>query len=222
MGTSTLRYSQLSLSVKYSSVLFPFEPIQFLRALSKQGFILPESVGGPVPLGMRAEFSGIVGRKGEVSARLDAARQILGVHAPEVKSAVTEMDLLESLIKTEFSLDSSSLAQYYELLASLTVKAKKNPLECWQTHSAQLPIIEKAAQVIGMEVSLFGVMLTPKGEDPNRADWLDIRIQPLIQSARDHHNVEVVFRRSRRDEVFAFARKLDNTLSNLLALVEKG
>lgn len=220
MGTNPA-YRQVSLAIKYNAVLFPFEAIQFLRALSKQGFILPEPIA-PVPSGMKLEFSGIAGRKAEVSVRLDQVRHVLGVSALDMKTALTEMDLLEDLVRNEFNLDSSSLAQYYEFLASLVVRAKKNPLESWYKHLGQVPIIKKASQVIGMEVSLFGVRLASKGEAPNQTNWFDIRIEPLIESATDHHIIEVTFRRSRRDEVFAFVRRFDEVLGALLSLVEQG
>lgn len=221
MGILAPRYRHLSLVVKYNTVLFPFDTVQFLQALAKQGFILPESIG-PVSLGMRLEVSGIVGRKGGVSVRLDAVRQVLGVNAPDVKTALVEMDSLESLVKNEFDLDSSSLVQFYEFLAGLTIRAKKNPLESWYTHFEQVPIIRKTSEVIGTEVSPFGIRLAPKGEVPNQANWFDIRIEPLVQSATDHHDIEVVFRRSRRDEVFAFVRKFDDVLDAFLSLVEQG
>ncbi len=220
-GEFTPGYRILSLSLKYNSVLFPFEAVQFLKALSKQGYLLTDPIG-PMPLGMRAEVSGIVGRKGDVAVRLDMPRQILGVSAPDAKSAVAEMDALESLVKAEFGFESSHLAQYYALLAGLTIRAKKNPIASWQAYAAQLPLIEKASQALGMKVSLFGIHLTPQGQVPNQADWCDIRIEPFTPSASDHHSVEVIFRRARRDEVFTFTRRLDDIISDLVSLVEQG
>lgn len=215
------KYRRLSLAVKYGSVLFPFDHVQFLRALSKQGFTLPESIG-PVPLGRRLEVSGIVGRKGEVSVRLDAERQVLAVEAPDVETSLVEMDSLESLLESEFDIDSPSLAHYYEFLAGLTVKAKKNPLESWYAHFAQVPMIGEASKVLGTEVSPFGIRLAPKGEVPNQPNWFEIRIEPLVRSATAYHHIEVVYRRSSRDEVFAFVRKFEDTLSAILTIVERG
>jgi hypothetical protein len=132
------------------------------------------------------------------------------------------MDSLESLLKKEFDLDSSGLAQYYEFLASLSTRARKNPLTSWYCHFAQLPMIKTTSEVIGTEVAPFGVRLTPKGETPNQPNWLEIRIEPLVQSATDHHNIEVVFRRSRREEVFDFVRRFEDIVRALLSLVEQG
>ena len=222
MATLGVGYRQLSIAVKFSSVLFPFDTIQLLRTLSKQGFVLPEQISRPVTIGMRLEISGIVGRKGEVSVRVDEPRQVLGVSGPDTKSVLTEMDSLESTLKAELGFDSSSSAHYYEFLASLIMRANKNPLESWQSHFAQTPILRKISEVVGSEVSVFGLRVGSKGEVPNQANWFDIRIEPLVQSAKEHHSIEVVFRHSRRGEVIAFVRKFDDMLTAILSLVEKG
>ena len=167
------------------------------------------------------EISGIVGRKGEVSVRIDANRQILGVHAPDINSLTTEMDSIESLLKNEFDLDSSSLSHYYEFLAGLTIRAKGNPLESWPTHFIAVPILKKASAALGMEVSPFGVRLTPTGEVPNQVNWFEIRIEPLVGSAAHHHSIEVIFRHSQRNEVFAFVQKFEDVLGALMSLVEE-
>lgn len=38
-----VKYRHLSLAVKYAAVLFPFDIPDFLRNLSKQGFVLPKA-----------------------------------------------------------------------------------------------------------------------------------------------------------------------------------
>ncbi|MDO8673784.1 MAG: hypothetical protein Q7O66_20430 [Dehalococcoidia bacterium] len=220
MASLTPTYQQLSLSVKYTSVLFPLDTLQFLRAVSKQGFIIPDSIE-QVPFGTRVEISGLIARKGDISVRVDSNRQVLGVQAPNVNSVLDEMDSIESLLKTELDLDSHALADYYELLASLTIKAGRHPLECWETHFAEAPILNKFSDVLGTDVSLFGVRLAVRGEVPNQPDWLEIRIEPSVQSPQKHHSVQIICRHSRRDEVFAFGRKLEDTLRNLISLVEQ-
>lgn len=219
MISFTPTYRQVSLAVKYNSVLFPFDPVQFLRALPKQGFVLSEKIG-PVPLGARFDITGIVGRRGEVAIRLNTHRQILGVNALHPTAVLDEMDSVESLLKTEFDFDSTGLAQYYEFLGGLTVMAKGNPLESWHTHFAQVPIVNTFSEVLGTDVSLYGIRLSPKAEVPNQVNWFDIRIEPQILSATDRHSIEIVFRHAVRDEVFGFVRKLEETLRVFLSLVE--
>ena len=222
MKPLTLAYRQLSLAVKYDSVLFPFDTVQFLKSLSKEGFILPESVDQPVPLGAKFEVSGIVARKAETAIRLDTQRYILGVHSSDTKTVLAQLDSLEALLKTEFSLDNACLAQYYEFLSTLTVKVQKNPLESWHAHFAPLPIIDRFSQVLGMNVSPFGIRLAPKGEVPNQANWFDIRIEPSVQLATNYLNIEVVFRNTSREEVFTFVGKFEDTVRDLVSLVGQG
>jgi hypothetical protein len=213
-------YRLLSLAVKYHSVLFPFDVYPFLRELSQQGFILPEPLE-PVPLSSRFEVSGIVGRKEDIAVRLDTSRQVLGVYASSVNAALAGMDTLEALLKNELAFDSPGWAQYYEFLADLTIRTKKNPLESWQTHFAHTSIIEKFSEVLGGSVFPFGIRLAIVGETPNQVNWFDMRIEPSIQSATSHHFVEVIFRRSDRDKVIAFVRRFENILSQLFAQIEQ-
>jgi hypothetical protein len=222
MGTLKATYRNLSLAVRYNSVLFPFDVTQFLRALSRQGFILPEELMQPVPLGRRLDVSGFVARKGEIAVRIDTKRHIVAVNTIDVKTVVTEMDVVDSLLSDELDFDGSDLVQFYEFSAGLTTKAKRNPLDSWQTHFSQIPIINEFSKILGAEVSPLGLRLSESGQVPNQPDWFDIRIAPLIQSAENYHFVEVVFRNSQRDKVFDFARGFEDTLIALLSLVEQG
>ena len=222
MGTLQATYRNLSLAVKYASIFFPFDIIQFLQALSRQGFVLPEELMQPIPLGRRLDVSGFVARKGEVAIRIDTSRQVVAVNAMDVKSVVAEVDGVESLLKDELAFDSSGLVQYYEFLAGLTVKAKRSPLDSWNAHFSQVPIINEFSEVLGTEVSPLGIRLAASKQAPNQSDWFDIRIVPLFRSAENHHLIEAVFRHSHRNKVLGFARRFEDTLTALLSLVEQG
>jgi hypothetical protein len=221
MVTPAAKYRRLAIAVRYRSVLFPFDVFNFLRAVSKLGFILPPESIEPAPLGTRLEVTGTVARKGEVAVRLNTERQILQVEAQNPNAAVTEMASIESLLRDEFELDSSQLAEYYEFLASLNMRAKKNPLASWSAHFAELAIVQRFSEMVGREVCPFGVRLADKGGIPTQTDWFELRIEPLVQAPTTHHLVEVVFRRARGDEVLAFVRKFEDTLPALLGLVEQ-
>ena len=215
-------YRNLSLAVKYGSVLFPFDVTQFLQTLSKQGFILPEELMQPVPFGKRLDVSGFVARKGEITVRINTNRYVVAVNAADVKTVVTEMDAVDSLLGNELDFDSSGLVQFYEFSAGLTTKAKRSPLDSWHTHFSQVPIINEFSKILETEVAPLGFRLSESGQTPNQPNWFDIRIAPLIQSAENYHLVEVVFRNSDRDKVFDFARGFEGTLIALLSLIEQG
>lgn len=221
MEKSPIRYSSLSLAIKYNCVLFPFDAAQFIRALPSDGYALSEAAPGQPPLGTRLEVNGVIGRKGNIALRLDMSRQILAVHAYTPKDVLSEMDRIELLLKREFSIENATLALYYEVLADLVVQARKNPLTQWSQQTEHVSIVQKAGEAFGTPVALWGVRFTPQGESPNQANWLDIRLQPSIHAPTGFHSVEVVFRRARREEVFAFLRKFEETLTSLVGFVEK-
>ncbi len=222
MVTPAPKYRRLALAIKYKSVLFPFDVFNFLKAISKRGFILPPDSLEPAPLGTRLEVKGTVGRKGEVSIGLNTEQHSLQVEAPNSSAAVTEMESIELLLRDEFDLESPRLAEYYEFLASLSVRATKNPLDSWYVHFAQLAVLKQFSEVVGRQVSPFGVRLAEKGGIPTQTDWFELRIEPLVQAPTTHHLIEVVFRRARGEEVFAFVRQFEDTLPGLLGLVEQG
>ena len=223
MARPTINYRHLTLAIKYASVLFPFDVALFLRSLSKEGFMLPESTGPvpQVPLGRKLEGK-INMMKGDVSVRVDTERYILVVQALDVGDVLAEMDTIESLLRNEFGLDNPNLAHYYEFVAGFTIRAEKNPMESWYNHFGQAPLVREFSEALGMNVSPFGIRLSVREEPPNQVDWFEIRFEPLIQSATTHHMVEVVFRNSLRDKVFDFAEKFEDSVYSLVSLVDQG
>lgn len=221
MSNSKPQYRQLSLAVKYNTVLFPFDTVLFLQAISKQGFILSDEIG-PIPSGARLQLRGRVATKGDISIRVDTDRHIVAVEVLNPESAIEQLDLIESLLHDDLAFDSSGLIHFYEFGSDLVVKSVKNPLESWQTHFAHVPVIEKISNILGRETALYGVTVALKGADPNQSNWFDLRINPQILSATNNYAVKVVFRDAERDEVIGFVRGFEDTLSKLLAIVEQG
>lgn len=216
-------YRYLSFAVKYSSVLFPFDQVQFLKALSREGFIVSVSPD-TVAFGQKLQLTGSVGRKGDVQVILYSDKRVLSVHVQsgDVKTLVTEMASLEALLKREFYLESQDLSEYYEFLATLVVKAEINPLTTWGSLSTEISIVNEASEALGREVSLFGIKLVPKLEVPNQTNWFSLSLEPSIESPKSHHNVEVVFRDASSSQVIGFVTGFEDLLKKLLSLVERG
>lgn len=219
MSSKTFSYRQLTLIVKYNVVIFPFDIFLFLNALPSLGFVLTDP---DTPISVKSEISPFPARKGDIAVRIDPNRKLFGIHATNVESVLEEMDKLESWLNEKFQVDGSKLAEYYETIASLTVKATKNPLECWSTHLKQDPILTKFSDILGTEVAPFGLRLSPKGEGPNQTNWFEIRVEPDVEMAANHHHVSVIYRRSNKEEVISFVAKLDEVIGNFIELVEQG
>lgn len=215
-----LEYQHLVLLVKYTSVLFPFDTFRFLKALPKQGYLLERDLLPQVPFGSRLEVNGIAGRKGDIAIRVDGQKNIAGIQAPNPKTALSEMESLESLLKKLFNFDSPDWAHYYEFSVTAHIKAEVNPLDVWADHSELFPLMDEFSQVLGMDICPFGVRLSRKGETPMDPNWFDIRINPHIQAVTTHHQVEAVFRNGDRDVVFKFIQNFEDYTHKLLAKIE--
>lgn len=216
-----LEYQSLTLSVKYISVLFPFDSLRFLKALLKQGYLKPEGDIPQAPFGGRIEVNGVIGRKGDISIRVDSRKNIVGVQAQDPETVLSEMETIEALLSKAFDFDSAGSAHYYEFLVTAYIKAEENPLDIWASHSEQTPLMDEFSQVLGMDVYPFGVKLSCRGETPMGPNWLEFRINPLVQAVTTYHQVETIFRNSDRDAVFRFIQKFDQYTHELLSKIEK-
>lgn len=225
MATFDVRYTHMSLSVRYASVFFPIDAIKFLSMVREADFLLPDRLEEAMlatGLGARVEVSGVVARKGDVGIRINPDRQVLAVHAPEPRLALSEMEALESLLMEKAGIRSASVALFYEVLADATIRAGASPLESWTSRLGNERLVLQASQLLEAKVAPFGLRLVPAGEIPDQADWFDIRIEPQVLSPMEFHHVNVVFRNSSRETVFGFLRNLDRTIEGLISLVEEG
>jgi hypothetical protein len=223
MSPITPQYFTVSLAVKYGSVLFPFDIGKFVLALSREGFLLPESLEDTIlalPLRRRLGLSGIVARKPDLAVRVDQEAQVVAIHAVDARAALREMEAVEVLLKEQFAVVSQSLAQYYEFMASMTVRAGVDPSEAWTALLSQTSVVEEASKVLRKDLSPFGLRLVPKGSVPNQTDWFDIRIEPEMHAPDSYHYIDVIYRNSDRADVFAFVRNLEKAVKALVSIVE--
>ena len=220
MQEQPLIYRHLSVSVRYKAPLFPFDEYPFIEMIKKHGFLLADKIEQP-PLGTKLSVKGTVARKGDVLLSMESDRQILAIHAPEPKKALEEFRDLERLLEKELGFSGSRYVYFYELLASLSLKAKRNPLEIWSSYSSQSPKVEKFSKVLGKSASHFGIRLSPQDLEPNQQNWFDIKIRPDLPEATRQHYVEIVYRNGTWDEVANFTKDLDQRINQLVEIVEE-
>lgn len=215
------KQQRCSLAVKYGAVLFPFDIPAFLNLISNQGYQIPEQLTtAALPLGSTLGVDGVAGVKRGVQLRLHSDRHILGLDAADLDTPLDEMDLVEGMLQSELDFDSPSSAQYYELVTNMTVRAVGNPLDLWYTHLGETGLYQAFASALGTEVAPLGTRLVPPSTSPNTVDWFEIRLEPLLRAATTHHFLQIIFRRSSREETFDFSRRLNTLLEELLAIVE--
>jgi hypothetical protein len=214
-----IRYRTLSVSLRYDTVLFPFESLLFLQSLADLGYAFPEPQ--QPPLGGRVDVGGVLGRKGGVAVHLNIDKMVLGVSANDPQSLLTEFDAVERIVSTQFGIQGETHAKFYELLAGMVVDAGKPPLEVWEAHRRSIPLADNLSSILGTEMAPFGLRVSPIGKEPNRAEWFDVKVEPDVQTNCRAHTVEIVYRKPDRSSVMAFTASLERTVMALIEAIEK-
>ncbi len=202
-------------AVRMNSVMFPIDGVQLLRALSKEGFIPPE-----VPEGARV--AGAEARKGETRIRFDAEKMVLAAIASNPKDAVGQLEWLEKLAKTEFRVDTESIAHYYELVVTMVVKARRSPMEVWAAMAPDIPALTRLSDVFGRQLAPFGLRLFEPGHEPNSTEWFEVKVEPQLPNSTSQHFFQIILRNPRRQIVLDYGRRLEETVSRLFAALEEG
>lgn len=204
------------LSVRYRTVLFPFDPTGLFRLLPTLGYVLTEGIPTSVSPRQGVDVKGVVARKLDTSLSLNTDKQMLTVSSPELDTCLDEMDRIESAIGEELGIDSDSLSLFYELLAELQVRSPASPVEALSAQLESVPLVQALSCALGEDLQGFGLRLS-SGAEPNAANWVDIQISPEIRAPQDSFTVNVVFRNVDRKEVFEFGRALGSGLMSVLA-----
>ncbi len=211
-------YRSLVFSVRFETVIYPFDTYEFLLALESLGYIPPETPEQPV--GGRLEIKGIVGRKGGTSVRINPEKMVLGVGAQAIDDLLIEFEAVEKLLGTEFQFDSDEASLFYELITSASIRSENSPLESWARRGNDIGFLNSLSDALGVKVAPFGMRLSPATESPNQNDWFEFRLEPAVSSPEDTHWLEVVYRSANRDAAMAFVKNLDALVDSVLKVVE--
>lgn len=216
----SFRQKQLRLTLGFNTVLFPFDSVQFLRALSRSGYVLSVELS-PLSPGRSLGISGTVGTKGSISARVDMSRGLVGVEGPDERDLIEEFRGIENILQSDLELDVPALTHFCEFLANGVVGGTaKNPLNIIARAVDASALLEQISKIVGRPTSIFGLRLSAEGLMPNAPDWFDIRINPYVLAPDRYYYVNVVYRQSERRPVVQFARGFDDFLSRTLAAME--
>ncbi len=217
---NAITYQQLSLAARFSTLLFPFDAMEFFRLLASNGYVLEERIA-EAPFGAQVEVSGFVARRAGVAVRLDTNRQVFGVHSPNPKEIAETMEALESSLLKEMALDVSKISQFYELVANGTVSTKINPLSSWKKRGDADELVKKFAGIIGKPVIPFGLKVATSQAVPNSTDWFEVEITPHVINPSAMHNFHIVYRNANRDDVMKFTLRVEAVVRDVAKTVEE-
>ena len=213
-------YTQVTLSVCYDTVLFPFRVDQLMELLPTIGYVLSDQAERLIPHAGRLDVEGILARKLNIGLSVDTHRQVVGVVAPDAETCVKEFSSLEALLKQRLGVDEQGLSKYHELIADAFIAADGSPLDMWGQQFSESPLVGKLSELVGKDLATYGIRVSPRGSVPNQEKWFDLKVEPSVLSPTDTHYLKLVFRDSERAEVINLAESLDNLILAILEQME--
>ncbi|MDO8635760.1 MAG: hypothetical protein Q7R34_05870 [Dehalococcoidia bacterium] len=216
--TFTKAYS----SIGFRQVLFPIDVKLLLNILPEEGYILEEDVAKiRHRFGPQISLSGDIARKGDFRLALSSEKGFIGIDGPDPESVLEEIVNIKKILQDRLEIQIDEMASFYEFLAEGSLKGAKPPIQTFPLVSKQLNLISMIAKILEENVSLYGLRLATSGQDPNRAEYLDFRLEPNVTSAMNLYSFSAVYRKKKFDLVAKFANSFTKKLRNFINLLER-
>jgi hypothetical protein len=80
--------------------------------------------------------------------------------------------------------------------------------------------MEKFSEILGKDVTLYNLRITPKEALPGGKSWLDITIEPRVTMPESVYFVNVVYRNKDRSDVLRFSSEINMRILRLIQSIE--
>jgi hypothetical protein len=212
--------ARMRFSIRVNYIFFPFHTVELIDTLLKSGYAPTTPPPPPAPpRGVRFSITGTIARKGEVIIDVNDDRGVLSASASSPKTAIDGLDEVLGLIKTNFKVDLGEMASFYELIGHIEVETDQNPIEKIGHIMKENRFIREFGQILGEDVSLFTLRLSPIGKVPNQTEWFDITIEPDVIKT-SIYNIEAVCRSNDKSKVQKFTEELIPKISKIIDAIE--
>lgn len=179
--------------------------------LATNGYnVPPEQQMGPLKIGLPVE---LLGQKDNVEVNLNLQTESFNVvgTSPEAVNSIFEEIFGFLSLKYE---DLEDIIPFYELLATVTVKATKNPID---TLNNSLKIDLTSLREINPETSVLGIRLSTMRLNLEKNDNIEVIIEPKKGSHSSRYLTQVRYQSKDKDKILEFPLKdeLNKVFSSL-------
>lgn len=213
------------LTVRYKYIIFPFVTGELQNALAKTKMdyiLIPPPKTPPTPIGASLDWTGIIGKKGNVAIQFDSVTQVIGVEGNEPAESVNVFLEILDIIKASLEPTIDDNAIFYELSAQYSIETGESPLESLGKIKPEGKLHENIEKIIQEPVSNYDFHIYASDKKIQSTDWLDIQIQPATRGSEKTFIVLVVYRNKDKSKVEKFVsnhedylRKIFNELKNV-------
>lgn len=212
-------FSRLHLTVRWSTVLLPFEQVRLLPLLETDGYVMSQQL---IALGAAGvEVGGEIARKGASVLSMNLDKLSLALESSSPESLVAEFDLVEEMLWRGVGFSSSQHAQFYELIAQAIVNLDRSAIDLMRSLNLSSEVSDPLSEAFGVGslrdvtlrlVSTEGTALGP--------DWREFQIEPSFRS-QGGLRVNVVYRSKERAPVVAFASSVEERVSRAVGMLKR-
>lgn len=222
--SSRLAVRSFALSVRLNSLFFPFSVEEIKNATQRLGFTLARGLeNARVPAGTRLAVSGEVATKSESSIILavDSERSAISIQGRNIAEVLNEFEQFKSWSAGEGLVDLESSVRFYELLfeGTLAVAPVGNPLNAIRSLYGESQLLARCSEIVGSDLTNYGVRLVNKGSNPATENWMDIQIFPATERPTAAYSVTVVLRSPRYEEVVRMANDLPDKMERIVSAI---
>lgn len=206
--------------VRLKYVLFPIDFRDIRRALARNAYELVP-IRGPIPgRPARINWEGPVARKGETVVSYNTSLSLIGVSHKTIEEAKKGFEELAEITKKELGINLHLNVWYYEVATHFNLETETPPAHRIAKITDGNPYFSKFAKVLGRDVSLSSVKLTPSNVIPNQEDYFEIVIEQDVLLANAYH-IGVLFRNKKRSEIEKFSTNLEKNIWKLIDIIEE-
>ncbi|RLJ01869.1 MAG: hypothetical protein DRP08_05050 [Candidatus Aenigmatarchaeota archaeon] len=206
------------LALVFRQIFFPFTYPDFLDSLKAKNFdIIPKDL--PLFSGPRAYVSGLIAKKQNCIVHLDADKKFLATEGRSVNDVIKVYAQLVKIAEENFKVKKEDI-EYLETISDLVIKSTKNPLLQIHKILQTTQVIKKFCDILGIEVSLYALRITPKEAYPGDKNWFDIAIEPRITKPEDEYYVQVIYRNEDTNKALEFLNQVNERIIRLIQIIE--
>jgi hypothetical protein len=215
-------FFHLRLSVRWNTVLLPFEQYKFVALLPDEGYVLDERLNEPRPFGTYPEFGGTIARKGTTTLIMDTRSLILGLEAKNGQSLAEDFDVLENALRSELSFDSPEHASFYEILSNALVWTKQDALAVLRKLGVNNLMASRFSEATDLGPAANATLrLVPTSGEVHSENWWEFQIEFSPRSPHNCYRVQIIYRSPERSKVMDLTKDIERFIRTSIELLEE-
>ena len=213
------------ITVRYQYVIFPFGTEELLNNLARtnSGYVLAPPPKTPVgrPMGATLDWSGTIGKKGNVLLSFDSISQIIGVDGTQIEECVNVFSEVLDIIKTTMEPEFDNHAIFYESVSNFSIETGNNPLQVIGKIKPEGKTYDVLSKIFQESIATYSLHLFSPDKKIESTDWFDFKIQPVTLKSEKVYDVMVVNRNKDKSNVDKFLSNLEESIRNVFVEIEK-